>query len=225
MDWQDFWKLIHVLTFVYWVGADLGVFYAARLVVNPRYSKETRATVLKTLAWIDMIPRYMLLATFPVGATMAANLGYSPIGGVWLYLVWAAAAAWIVMVWQIHHREGSDTGTRLARVDLWLRYAFILALAVPAIVSLAGGGPYETAWLPVKILLFAGAVACGVGIRVAFRPFGVAFGRLMAEGSSPAVEAQMSRSLNHAVPFVLGIWVTTAIAAFLGVNHELFFGT
>ncbi|MDA0369099.1 MAG: hypothetical protein O3C65_05030 [Proteobacteria bacterium] len=225
MDWQDIFKLLHVLTFVYWVGADLGVFYAARLVVNPKYSPETRATLLKTLAWIDMIPRYMLLLTFPVGATLAANLGISPIDGVWLYLVWIAAAAWIVMAWQIHHREGTDAARRLTKFDLVLRLAFLAALVIPAITSLAGAGPYETQWLPIKILLFAGAVACGVGIRVTFTPFGAAFGKLMTEGSSPAVETQMSRSLAHAVPFVIGIWVFAAITAFLGMNHEMLFGS
>ena len=111
MDWQDIFKLLHVLTFVYWVGADLGVFYSARLVINPKYSPETRAAVLKLLARIDMIPRYMLLLTFPVGATLAANLGYSPIDGIWLYLVWAAAIGWIVLVWQIHHREGKESAS------------------------------------------------------------------------------------------------------------------
>ena len=224
MDWQDIFKLLHVLTFVYWVGADLGVFYAARHVVNPKYTPQTRATLLKVLAWIDMIPRYMLLLTFPVGATLAANLGYSPIDGVWLYLVWIAAVVWIAMVWQIHHREGTDQAKRLTRIDLVLRFAFIAALAIPAITSLAGAGPYQTEWLPIKILLFAGAVACGVGIRVTFTPFGSAFGKLMTEGSSPAVEAQMTRSLNHAVPFVIGIWVFAAITAFLGLNHEILFG-
>ena len=225
MDWQDIFKLLHVLTFVYWVGADLGVFYSARLVVNPKYSPETRARVLKLLAAIDMIPRYMLLLTFPVGATLAANLGYSPIDGVWLYLAWAAAIAWIVMVWQTHHREGTDAAKRLTRLDLMLRFIFIAALVIPAITSLAGAGPYQTEWLPIKILLFAGAVVCGIGIRVTFTPFGVAFGKLMTEGSSPAIEGQMTKSLNHAVPFVIGIWVFAAITAFLGMNHEILFGT
>lgn len=225
MDWQDFWKLLHVLTFVYWVGADLGVFYAARIVVNPKYSPETRATILKLLAWIDMIPRYMLILTFPVGATLAANLGISPIDGVWLYLVWIAAIAWVFMVWQIHHREGTDAAAKLTRLDLFLRLVFIAALAIPAITSLAGAGPYATDWLPIKILLFAGAVACGVGIRVTFTPFVAAFGTLMREGSSPPVEMQMSRSLSHAVPFVLGIWILAAITAFVGMNHEILFGS
>ena len=225
MDWQDFFKLLHVLTFVYWVGADLGVFYSARLVVNPKYSPETRATLLKVLAWIDMIPRYMLLLTFPVGATLAANLGYSAIDGVWLYLVWIAAIAWLIMVWQIHHREGTDAAKRLTRLDLLLRLIFIAVLAIPAITSLAGSGPYETEWLPIKVLLFAGAVCCGVGIRVTFTPFGTAFGKLMSEGSSPEIEGQMTRSLNHAVPYVIGIWIFAAITAYMGMNHEILFGT
>jgi len=225
MDWQDFFKLLHVLTFVYWVGADLGVFYSARLVVNPKYSPETRAPLLKVLAWIDMIPRYMLLLTFPVGATLAANLGYSAIDGVWLYLVWIAAIAWLIMVWQIHHREGTDAAKRLTRLDLLLRLIFIAVLAIPAITSLAGSGPYETEWLPIKVLLFAGAVCCGVGIRVTFTPFGTAFGKLMSEGSSPEIEGQMTRSLNHAVPYVIGIWIFAAITAYMGMNHEILFGT
>ena len=225
MDWQDIFKLLHVLTFVYWVGADLGVFYSARLVVNPKYSPETRAAVLKLLARIDMIPRYMLLLTFPVGATLAANLGYSPIDGIWLYLVWAAAVAWIVMVWQIHHREGNESARTLTRLDLIMRLIFIAALTIPAVTSLAGTGPYQTEWLPIKVLLFAVAVACGVGIRVTFAPFGAAFGKLMSEGSSPVIEGKMTKSLNHAVPFVIGIWVLAAITAFLGLNHEIIFGT
>jgi len=35
----------------------------------------------------------------------------------------------------------------------------------------------------------------------------------------------MTKSLNHAVPFVIGIWVFAAITAFLGMNHEILFGT
>ena len=74
------------------------------------------------------------------------------------------------------------------------------------------------------MLLFAGAVACGVGVRVAFRPFDVAFARLQREGSSAKVETQLARALGNARPFVIGIWVLTAIAAFIGLNHERLFG-
>ena len=78
-------------------------------------------------------------------------------------------------------------------------------------------------WAAIKIILFAGTVFCGLGIRVTFKPFTGAFNTLVNEGSNPEVEATMKRSLNHAVPFVLGIWVLAGIAAFIGLTHEVIF--
>ena len=34
---------VHVLLFVYWLGADLGVYYTSRFVVDRKLSTETRA--------------------------------------------------------------------------------------------------------------------------------------------------------------------------------------
>ena len=39
--------------------------------INSKYSFETRIQVLKLLGWVDMIPRYMLLLTFPIGLTLS----------------------------------------------------------------------------------------------------------------------------------------------------------
>lgn len=224
MEAQDFWKLLHVGTLVYWVGADLGVFYAAHLITNPAYSPRTRAVLLKLLAWIDMIPRYMLLLTFPVGAQLAAGLDLTLIGGAWLWLVWIAAAGWIFMVREIHRREGTEAARTLGDIDLTLRIVFIGALVASAIASFSVGQPYATTWLALKVLLFAGAVSCGVAIRIAFKPFVPAFLQLVAEGSTPEVEAQMKGTLARTRPFVIGIWCLAAAAAFIGLNHERLFG-
>ncbi len=223
MEWQDFFKLLHVITFVYWVGADIGVFYAARLVVNPQYTPQTRANILKILDWIDQIPRYMLLATFPVGATLAANLAISPITGFWLYAVWIVAIGWMWVITHLHKHHGKPKA--LAQADLAARALLIAALVVTGIMSINGDGPFLRDWLGWKVLLFGCAVACGFGIRIAFRPFGPAFAQLMKEGSSPPVEAAMKKALDNAVPFVIGIWVFASAAAFLGLSHERLFGS
>lgn len=224
MDAQDFWKLAHVGTLVYWVGADLGVFYSAHLITNPAYSPQTRAVLMKLLAWIDMLPRYMLLLTFPIGAQLAAGLDLSLISGVWLWIVWIATAGWILMVREIHKREGSEAARTLGDIDLVVRLVFIGALVASAIASFSVGEPYATNWLAVKVLLFAGAVSCGVGIRIAFKPFVPAFLLLVSEGSTQKVEAQMKTTLGRTRPFVIGIWIFAAAAAFLGLNHERLFG-
>jgi hypothetical protein len=226
MEWQAFFKLVHVITFVYWVGADLGVFYSARLIINnPQYSVATRQVLLQNLGVIDMIPRYMLLLTFPVGAQLAAGLDASPLTGGWLWLIWIASIAWIVFVTIIHNREGQPIARTMARIDLVLRYAFLAFLIVTAVMSIAGGGFYAHAWIGWKVLGFAAAVACGIGIRLSFTPFMVGFGRLVKEGSNPEVEALLRKGLNAAVPWVLGIWVFAAAVAFVGLSHERLFGT
>ena len=42
-------KLIHILCLVYWLGADLGVFYSSYYLVNEKLSRDTRINVSKNL--------------------------------------------------------------------------------------------------------------------------------------------------------------------------------
>ena len=107
MDWQDFWKLIHLLTFVYWVGADLGVFYSARVVCNPSYQLKTRITILSILSWIDMIPRYMLILTFPVGFILLSFISVDATNYFLIIFFSILALLWIVIVTFIHIYGGS----------------------------------------------------------------------------------------------------------------------
>ena len=105
MDWHSFWLLLHLLTFVYWVGADLGVFYSARLVVNAKYTFQTRLQVLKLLGWVDMIPRYMLLLTFPIGLTLSYLVNSGPQSTILLMVVFFIFFSWIFLVFRIHKEE------------------------------------------------------------------------------------------------------------------------
>jgi hypothetical protein len=51
------WQYLHILLFVYWLGADLGVFLAARYVARTDLSLDERLRFLDLLLKIDMGPR------------------------------------------------------------------------------------------------------------------------------------------------------------------------
>ena len=223
MDWHSFWLLLHLITFVYWVGADLGVFYSARLVVNTKYSFETRLQVLKILGWVDMIPRYMLLLTFPIGLTLSYLVNAGPQSIILLIFIFFVFCLWIILVFKIHKEEGSLLGANLAKVDLFLRLLFIVSLLLLCLLSIIIQYPFKTEWLILKVILFSCTIICGVGIRVTFKPFMEAFKELSLRGSSTDTEEKMRRSLNHAVPFVIGIWIFAGLAAFVGLSHERLF--
>jgi uncharacterized membrane protein len=50
-------KLLHILLFVYWLGADIGVFYSARFVREASLGREARQTATRIMGWVDQIPR------------------------------------------------------------------------------------------------------------------------------------------------------------------------
>ncbi len=222
MEAHDFWLFLHLLTFVYWMGADLGVFYSSRFVINSSYQPATRALLLKTLAWLDMVPRYALLLTLPVGLRLAGDLNISPVSGGSFWLVWLGLIIWVALVTQIHRREGTEAAKTLAKIDMVLRFVLVVVLAVTAIMSLSGSAIYGTDWLAVKVLLFAAAVGCGFMIRITFKPFGPAFAAIMKDGSTPEQETKLRNSLNAAARWVVVLWIIIAAAAFFGITQLSF---
>jgi hypothetical protein len=212
--------LIHILLLVYWLGADLGVFYSAGFLTNPALSVETRRTVMKILHFIDLFPRMALVTMLPVGISLALIGGYAAVPAGWngpvLAVVWIAGMAWLALVIKIYGRVSPG----LTRIDYFIRFAVIAALLALAIASLMGMGPIVpgATWLAIKLIVFAAIILCGLGIRVAFKPFGQAFGKLVAAGSSPAVEAAMQQAQRRVRPVVLALWVGLVIEAFLGLS-------
>ena len=110
--------MLHVLLFAYWLGADIGVFYSARVVRDSSLGIEARRTALRILGWIDQIPRYCLVLMLPVGYGLAASFGAAQLRVADFVVMWLIALIWLGMVWTIHAQQGSALGQRLRRIDL-----------------------------------------------------------------------------------------------------------
>jgi hypothetical protein len=212
--------LVHILLLVYWLGADLGVFYSAGFLTKPDLSLEARRTAMKILHFVDLFPRMAMVLMLPVGSTLALVAGYAALPAGWtapvLAVIWAAALAWFWLVIKIYRGVGAG----LTRLDYVIRYAVIAGLLALAFSSLTGNGPVlpGAEWLAAKLIVFAGIIALGLGIRVVFKPFAVAFGQLVAKGSTPEIEAAMKAAQTKVRPIVLTLWLALVIEAYLGLS-------
>ena len=216
MSWHGVLVFVHVLLLTYWLGTDLGVFYSAKFVLRPDLSPQTRGTIARILVALDLSPRVCLVLMLPVGLSLAASLQLSPVRGGWLVLVWVAALLWLTLVVTVYRAEESPVAKTLRQVDLVIRFALVLVLAVSVVTSLSAGTPFATPWLAWKVAAYTVAIMGGIAIRFGLRPFGPALGQLLTTGSTPEVEQALTRSLKGTYPYVLTIWAMLAVAAFLG---------
>jgi hypothetical protein len=211
-------KLLHLLLFVYWLGADIGVFYSARYVRNAALDIASRRTALQILAWIDQIPRYCLVLMLPVGYSLAALLELVRMPALGFALLWGITAAWLWMVWAIHHYQGRPIADRLRRVDLVWRWVLFAGLLWDAWTGLRSTGHIVADWVSIKFLLFAAMLFCGIMIRLRGKALGPALRQILAEGSTPALEATVTASFARTRPFVLAIWTLLVAAAWVGIS-------
>jgi hypothetical protein len=215
---HSLWLYAHILLFVYWLGADLGVLILARAVKRPDLGFEQRALLLKMALLIDVTPRIAFVLMFPVGFQLATGLGLVDAGRWTLAAVWLLAVAWLALVLAIGRSEGTPRGQRLMQFHLALQGVLAVLFVGIGTSSLLGHGPFEGAWLAAKVLLFGLIFACAIGIDWEFRPIGPAFQRLATEGSGPEVEAAISGSIDGAIRWVLTLYGLLLVIGFLGTT-------
>ncbi|MEZ5500096.1 MAG: hypothetical protein R3E77_11800 [Steroidobacteraceae bacterium] len=220
MSEYKIWVFIHILLFVYWLGADLGVFLLARVARTASLSFAERAFSLKMALVIDTTPRICFALMFPVGLALCDAGGYVDIPAVWQALAWLIAATWIVLLVQLGKSAGTARAERLNRLHLAFQALAMLGIGGAGVASLLGSGPFPPAWLALKVTLFATIFALAIGIDHAFRPVAPAFARLAVEGSKPEIETDISAGINSAIRYVLALYATLLIIAFLGVTKS-----
>ena len=211
MDRSEWLLVAHIVVFAAWFGTDLATFTLSRRVVSSSAAPATRVAIAGAMMSVEIFARLCLPLAFGTGVLTAEERGWIDWGWV-AGAIGVVAPLWSIAVWLIH--RGS---TVLARVDLWWRSAVAVGVWVAAIASLVNDDPIGVRWLAVKLVCFAVIITSGIVIRFILRPFSVAFGQILAEGSTPEREAIVAGSIGRAQPFVVVIWASLLVAAALAV--------
>ena len=220
---HSFAILLHILLLTYWLGADIGVFYASKFVVSPSVSVAGRGTAMKIMHMVDLAPRICLILMLPSGVTLmaASSLGRDLFDGWPLALAWIGCLVWLGTMLAAFFRSPSKYAELTAKADWIVRSTMSAGLLVVAAYAFVVAEPFgaqtNPKWLAGKVAAYALCIFSGLMIRVSLKPFEPAFAALMTTGSTPEVEAAIGGSMRRAIPWVYAIWAFVLIAAFLGV--------
>ena len=206
---------LHLLVFVYWLGGDLGAFYASYLAVGRKRPVAARLAALKILDAVDRAPGSALILALPTGLTLAAAQGWLALSPAALVAVWTAALAWLAVFWTLQLTHDAPA-PRLAAFDLVVRWILLAALTAAGAAGLARLWPAPL-FLALKLLALAAAVGLGLLIRAQLKPLGPALQALGEGDEDGAADAVIGDLLARSRPLVAGIWALVCAAALLGL--------
>lgn len=216
MTGAQFWGYIHILLLVFWLGGDIGVFISANVAKTTKYPVDTRAALLSTGGIVDLFPRYCFALIFASGLTLVDAMGlYAP--PLWaMVLAWAVGGLWVLAIWQAHCNPGAGWIRPYMKAQFYGEALAGTALIAAAAVSLATGEPVAERWLAAKILLLGVMFFVAMTLEVVSRPFGVAFGEIKTQGSTPEREARARAAMNRTLTVVGCIYLILFVVAFIG---------
>ncbi|MBL8643012.1 MAG: hypothetical protein JNK21_03685 [Rhodospirillaceae bacterium] len=212
----EIWGYIHILLFVFWLGADVGVFTTAIYAKNPKYSFETRMTVLQAGLVVDQFPRVCFALILPVGLHLTKELQLHPITTGMLAGGWAIGLIWMAVIFLIGVNQGKPLAENLSKLQFGFQAVMGLVFTIIGLNSLATDSPISQPWFAVKILLFGLVFWAAMAIDLCFRPFLAPFMEIGQFGSTPEREEAVSRAINNTLVAVFTLYVLIAAIGFLG---------
>lgn len=220
MSEYDFWKYLHILMFVFWIGTDLAVFLSAKKSTDPKLSLESRFLLVHIALRIELLPRTVWKAALPLGVMLSHEMELLNLSTASLALVWIFSLAWwgISMTGAWYYDQ--PKGHRLINITNWLTGFVGVALIAVAVASYGGNGPFdaEATWLIWKVGLYGLINLMIVVMLKVFYPIEVAFGRLAVEGSSPEIETIMTTVMNRSTVVIWATYGTIALVAFIATT-------
>ncbi len=209
---------IHLLLFVLWLGADVGVFLLGQHFRKRNvYTLDQRIAVLKLLVIVDLTPRTAWALMVPL------SLSVSYIGGWWdlpvaiVGVAWCIAAFWLWLMFDAHAHDMTPRAALRRKWEGWLRYVLAAGYIFLGAKSILTGQPIAIGWLAWKALLFGLIFVTAIMIDVSFKPVGPMLGKLLADGSSDETELPLLRVMNRTRIWVWGVYVLLLATAWLGV--------
>lgn len=217
MDWYAVLLFVHILSLVFWLGTDIGVFVLGKFAQNPVYAVNQRLLLLKVALILDMFPRVFMVLSLPTGFQLATLLGAVPNGHSLALAVWAFSAVWLAVVLiglLLHHQP---IGRAAKKAERSVHVLLLLVLAWASISSLLGNGPITLTWVAAKVLMYALLFVIMPLLERAFLPAVGGFMSLETGGSSPELEKQIRGSMDRTYIWVLTIYGIVLTTAFVGV--------
>ncbi len=206
---------VHLLLFVLWLGADVGVFLLGQhFRKRHTYSLDQRLALLRLLVEVDMVPRTAWALMVPISLSVVTLGGYWIVPAWLLASAWAVGAFWIWLVWDAHLHDQTPRAARDRKIEFWLKVGLTLFYLGLGLVSLIEGAPLAETWLATKALLFGAIFAAAIMIDVAFKPVGPLLGRLIKEGSCDTTEVPLLATMNRT-----RLWVWVVYALLLGTAY------
>ena len=215
-------KFIHVLLLVFWLGTDVGVLLLARRFRDASLSVETRLALLHMAMVIDTLPRICFIVMLPVGVHLANAAGLLDVGIPGLLGLWLLAAVLLTVNMSAAKHIGTALGARLQRFN-WAGLGIAgLLLIGTGLAALVNGEPAMVPWLAAKIVIYGLVYWFAIGIDWMFLPVGRLTGELAGKGSSPEVEAGITRTVDQTMWAVLAVYAATLAAAYICITKFSF---
>lgn len=200
-------KMAHLLCLVYWLGADLGVFYSSFFVADENRSPEVRVAAAKILFTLDFAPRISMPLMLATGVHLASLMGVLKVPDMVVSATWILCLGWLAMVLAIHFLSGKPAQQRLITIDFAFRVVVIAVLLAFPLYVLAYEPGMLRDWAAYKLIVFALMVFCGLMIRIKLRRFTPAFKNLVLGKHDTGDSQAVSRSLSSTRPYVIAIWI------------------
>jgi hypothetical protein len=218
----DVLRWVHILSMVYWLGGEWGVFQTSYNVTNSALSLEERRRHMETAYRIDILARTGIVLLLPLGLHMGHIYGFVPLlDGAGLVIMWIIFAVWLGMTWTAFLKRETDIGIKVTMLEEKLRYPLIIAIALVSLLAYYGSGPIKVGegsfWYPTKMILYAWALCIGLFLRLIMRRWTSRF-RIIAMGPNPAEEAALAREIGWARFAAYIYWITISGVCFLGAT-------
>ncbi len=200
----------HIAVLGYWLGSEL--------VINSTYRRVAYGSQLpfqERTRWMDHVMnvdqhvRYALVLQAGLGFMLAALFGFIPGGRASAWAVAGVATLWLAFVELAHRLRGRPAGRWVAALDRRMRYLFIVLLLALSAGWIGATWPMPF-WLRVKLALFAGVMACGVGIRLALLAHFRTWALMASEGPTPRTDATIRRVYVRATSVLALLWLFIA---------------
>jgi len=209
---------VHLLLFVMWLGADVGVFTAGRhFRMRRTYTLDQRLALLKLLVAVDMVPRTAFALMVPLSLSVAQMGGWWDAPVALIAAAWVFAGVWLWLVWDAHHHDQTPRAARNRRIENWLQYGAgggYLWLGASSVIT---RWPIEPAWLAWKALLFGAIFIAAFMIDFLFKPVGPLLMAVVGQGSSDATEVPLRAAMDRARHWVRITYALLLVISFLGV--------